>query len=98
MRSYFNVRRANLIDALDTVTMHASDREIAKVQLRRAEAIVNRVEQAVVMSRQFAANVKLGFSFYARRLWGRSNHSRSADSGFVPPESSQVPRDVRSTA
>jgi len=67
MQRRSNFRRASLVDALDSVSMDASGREIAKAQMRRAEAIVNGLEQVVVTSRELVANVRGELSRYARR-------------------------------
>lgn len=57
-----------MVDALDSVNLDALAREVAKVRMRRAEAIVDGAERALVATGEFFVLVKHGVLDVARQL------------------------------
>lgn len=58
----------SMVDALDDVNLDALARELAKVRMRRAEAIVDGAERALVATGEFFVFFKHGVLDVVRQL------------------------------
>ena len=58
----------SMVDALDDVNLSALAREVAKVRMRRAEAIVNGARDGWIATGEFLLLVKHGVLDVARQL------------------------------